>query len=302
MKKSKLIVYLLVVVLGVSVIDVSTRLVLTSFFENPSQNTKAGQTYRFASFKKPANIVILGASRATHHYNSKQIEDRLGVPVYNYGGDGRCSLYQYLCLLKAYDNGDLNTVILDLSEAQLSKEWVEDRISDLYPFYWNNDTIKTMVDAVSGKEMRVLLLSALVQYNSQYLNYVAPMSNINGYIPLPYTGKAITVDTYEYSSDDTTTPDDYFSKIAIQYFIRIVDTCRDKNIKLYVCLSPALSVSKTSEGYLESLCDEFNVTCINMTHYITDPILFSDLSHLNDKGAEIFTDEIVRLIKQNNTK
>lgn len=298
MKNNKFIIYLFVVVTGVIVIDVIFRLVFTPLFDNPPLNTKASSTYKFVAHKTPADLVILGASRAQHHYISEQMEDSLGVSVYNYGSDGRCTLYQYLCLLNAIENGEVKIAILDLSSAQLSKEWVDDRISDLYPYYWKNDTVRQMVDEVEKKDMSCLMLSAMVQFNSQYLNLIAPMNSNKGYIPLPYTG--IPLDTSNMKMSEDIKQNDYYSDIASRYFSKIVSLCRDKNVQLLVCLSPSLSFSKSGEDYMQKLCINEGVVCWNLTRFIQDPVLFSDNSHLNDKGAELFTNEIIRLLIQSN--
>lgn len=289
----RLLIYLFGVFLGVVILDVACRLIVTPLFDNPPANTKASATYKFVSCKEPANVIILGASRANHHYISQLMEDSLGVPVYNYGWDGRCTLYQYLCLLRGIENGSLNTVILDISEAQFSKEWVDDRISDLYPYYWKNDTVKMMVNEVEKKNMSVLMLSSLIQYNSQYLNMVAPMANFKGYTPLPYTGKPLDISGRQIGNRNGHTSN-FFSDIAINYFVRMADICRKNSIQFYVCLSPSLSITKDDENYIERLCLKNEIECWNLTNYLVDPILFSDATHLNDEGAKLFTQEIIK--------
>lgn len=299
MKKSKFLLYIVIVLIGVTIIDVAFRLIFTPLFSNPPLNTKAGAIYKFIAYKDPANIIILGASRANHHYISQQMEDSLGVSVYNYGWDGRCTLYQYLCLLRGIDNGGLNTVILDLSSAQLSKKWVDERICDLYPYYWENDTFKMMINEVEKKDMSLLMLSSLVQYNSQYLNFVAPMANVKGYSPLAYTGKALDITNISIQELEGH-EEVLYSDVAIKYLFKMFKLCNEKNIRFVVCLSPSLHVSSADAKYLTSLCESNNITCWNLTEYITDPFLFSDFNHLNDKGAKLFTTEIIRKIKSIN--
>lgn len=292
MKNRKLLEYIALVVVGVVIVDIVFRLIFTPVFDNPPINTKAGGTYKFVLHKEPAEIAILGGSKANRHYRSRQMMDSLGVSVYNYGSPGRCIFYQYLCLLRGLENGGLRTVILDLADAQLSEEWVNERISDLYPYYWKNDEVKKIVDEVEGEDMRILMLSALVQFNSQYLNLIAPIVSDKGYTPLPYTGRpfAGNKDKVDYS----------YSDIAIKYLKKITSICKDNNIELIVCLSPSMRVSEESEKYLLSLCSENGITCWDKTHYISDTRLFYNANHLNDKGAELFTKEIVRMLKSNN--
>lgn len=296
MKISKLIKFVAFVVIGVVIVDIVFRLIFTPVFDNPPINTRAGGTYKFVTFKEPVEIAILGASKANRHYRSSQIMDSLGVSVYNYGSPGRCIFYQYLCLLRGIENGGLRTVILDLADAQLSEEWVNERISDLYPYYWKNDEVKKMVDEVDGEDMGVLMLSALVQFNSQYLNFVAPIVSDKGYTPFPYTGKVFDINKHKEDIEKNYS----YSKIAIKYLKKIMSICKDNNIELIVCLSPSMIVSEESENYLLSLCSENGITCWDKTHFISDARLFYNANHLNEKGAELFTEEIVRMLKSNN--
>lgn len=290
MKKSSFFKYIVVVILGVVTIDVVFRLVFTPIFKNPSLNTKAGCTYKFIAYKEPANIIILGASKANHHYRCEQIEDSLGVSVYNYGWDGRCILYQYLCLLQGIKNGGLETVILDLSASQLSKEWVDERISDLYPYYWEDDTVRMIVDEVENRNMSILLLSSLIQYNSQYLNLIAPISSIKGYTPLAYTGRELDVSKIELGVFDVKN----YSDIAEKYLIRMSSLCKERKLRFIVCLSPTLSMSQGDERYIEKICEDNEIECWNLRHTIRELIFFRDYNHLNDEGAKLFTAEVIK--------
>ncbi len=291
-----LYIYIIVVCLGVVIIDMLCRFTFTPFFDNPPIQTKAGATYKFVSCKEPANIIILGASRANHHYRCYQMEDSLGVSVFNYGWDGRCTLYQYLCLLRGIANGGLGTAILDISDAQLSKQWVDERISDLYPYYWKNDTVRMMIEEVEKKDMRFLMMSSMVQYNSQYLNMIVPIQSFKGYTPLQYKGKAVE----KKNKISLQKSDFYYSDIALKYFKRIAMICNKNNINFIVCLSPSLSVSQKSRNYILSLCSDYGIVCWDKTDFIKDGLLFSDDDHLNDKGAERYTREIINMLKQNN--
>lgn len=293
MGKSKFLVYLFAVIIGVAVIDVIVRIVFTPIFENPPINTKASATYKFISQTEPTNLAILGASRANHHYRSEQIEDSLGISVYNYGWDGRCILYQYLCLLSAVKNGDLKMVLLDLSESQLSDKWVVERISDLYPYYWTNRDVSEIIDRVEGNRIKYFMISALVQYNSQYLNFLASIEDVKGYTPLKYTGKALDLNELQNIENDEMK----YNEIALFYLKRISQVCKEKNIEIVVCLSPSLSVRKESEERLIKICDKFDLVVWDYTSFVTDPSLFSDYDHLNDKGAELFTGDVINRIK-----
>lgn len=292
--------FIISVILVVSIIDIGFRIIITPLFINPPHNSKAGATYTFASNKTPAEIVILGASRASHHYVSQLIEDSLNVSVYNYGAAGRSIMYQYLCLINAINNGGLKTVVLDLSEAQLGDDWIYNRISDLYPYYWINDTVKNIVNEVKSRDMSAILLSSLIQYNSQYLNFIAPMPRSKGYIALPYSGNPIDTTCLRPIINSSNSKND-INTIAVFYLKKHKLLCKKNNIKFVVCLSPTFDVSDEGVSNLIKLCKSMNIECWNYTHLVDNLYFYSDNAHLNDKGAHHFTQEIIKKLRNENS-
>ena len=155
-----------------------------------------------------------------------------------------------------------------------------------------NDTIKSIVNEVKGKSAQLLMASSMIQYNSQYLNFVAPVKSINGYTPLPYKGKPVEIKEPT-QKDDIITEDD-IAPIALDYFHRLVTICNQKGIQLIGCKSPKAVQRKVKNNIVENLCKKENIELWDYSKYINDPYLFSDGTHLNDKGAIIYSAEIAR--------
>lgn len=241
----------------------------------------------------PAGIAILGASRAVHHYVSSLLEDSLHISTYNWGFDGQSILNQYVCFLKAIDNGGLKIVILDLSNSQLA-DWVDKRISSLYPYYWDNDTIKHLINEVKDSNMDLFMASSLIQFNSRLSSLITSnfirKNHKKGYIPLPYTGGAAHTDSIV---DEKTV---IYNPIGIK-LNRIAEICHKENIRFVVCFSPMLNSSSNSSASIGNLCRSKGIEFWDMGQDINDPILFSDADHLNEKGASLFTTMIAKKIK-----
>lgn len=250
---------------------------------------------KYYAISQPAEIAVLGASRASHHYVISQLEDSLHVRAYNWGYDGQSIINQYLCFLKALSNGELKLVILDLHNGQLSN-WVENRISSLYPYYWESDTIKNIIDEVKGREMKILLASSFIQYNSKLSNLITnsfiKKEHEKGYVPLPYTGEVLNRDS---NANDVNIK---FNPIGVKYLSRMVKICRDNDVRLVVCYSPMLYGSQKSTDAINNLCQSLGVEFWNMEHEICNPLLFSDPDHLNEKGAILYTAKIAEKLKE----
>lgn len=59
-----------------------------------SNQGDTGKTY-FSLYDVESPVVVVGSSRASHHYVTKIIEDTLGVPAYNVARDG--CFFSYNC-------------------------------------------------------------------------------------------------------------------------------------------------------------------------------------------------------------
>lgn len=295
----KFLLYIIIVILGVVVVDIVGRFCFRSIFDNPRPKSKIAAMYRFVSCNDSAEIVFLGASKANHHYITRQVEDSLSVHAQNYGWNGSSIVHQYLSLLRAIDNGGLKVAILDISTAQIGNEWVKGRISDYWPYYWLNDTIRNIVNEIEGRDMSFLLCSSLIQYNSQFFNSFLNVEHNQGYTPLPYTGIYIhpfipndSAEEQKQKLKASTNP------IAIACLQKMANICNSKGIKLIVCLSPNLENSQGQEQFLADICNQCGVEFWNMSTVIKDGSLFKNQNHLNDKGARVFTDYIINKLRQ----
>ena len=287
MKKCAL--YILFVFLGVSVIDIAYRLICDYCYQHPRKESFIQTNYTFINCNTSYQFIILGASTARHSYVSQQIEDSLGVSCYNMGWDARSVLYQYLSLMKAIHNGGLEIAVLNLSISQLTDEWVKDRISELYPYYWYNDTIRNIVNEVKDSNMDILMISSLIQYNSKLDQMIRSEKNNKGYIPLSYTGNPTIVN----AADTLNIIKPSFNKIAVKYLAEMVRECNKNKVRFIICLPPCLDSAEIEVQALCDLCDNVGAEMWNMIHTIQDPLLFNDGHHLNEKGAVEFTREFI---------
>ena len=297
------IIYLLSVILGTALFDLIFRPLCSWTYSNPIPNSTILEgTNKFAYVTKKSKVIVLGASRAERHYAVKTIEDSLQVSAYNYGGAGCDIIQQYLSLLTSIKNETPKVVILDLSASQLSEEWIKEKNSRYYPFYWENDSVKTIVDDVGGWKMKYLLLSSFIQYNSK-LSYILlrllrqKSSNIDieGFRPLPYTGKPAKCRNRDVKSENAKGVD--YSQTALKYLQRIVSTCKKNHIDLVICYSPSLKNDLVEIDGVKELCQEFNLAFWDYSNKINDPLLFRDENHLNEKGALKFTELVIAQLK-----
>lgn len=295
----RLLKYLGITLLAVICIDVALRPAFNHLFANPPASVRSTMTHRFNS--EQSDVLILGASRASRHYNCQLIIDSLGVTCFNAGHDGQPIYNQYLNLLRSLENGPVRTVLLDLSSAQLCSKWITERTEPLVPYYWTDDNVRAVIDHVSDRAVppSVLYCSSMVQFNSQlhqFLQYFGSKteSNIHGYAPLPYTGA-------EFSFKPTAVTDLDIDPRGEDYLRRMAQICSDRNVDFYVVVSPSLDDLSLFTDYLRRFCAEHHIAMLDYSsdaRYRSDLRLWKDGAHMNSRGADLFTAELLPLLSR----
>ncbi|MFI3240216.1 MAG: hypothetical protein R3Y22_06480 [Bacteroidales bacterium] len=276
-----------------------------AFEKNPTANKIP---YSFE--KVNSDIVIVGSSRASHHYIPSMITDSLNLSAYNCGFDGMFLLYQTCnidALLKRYKP---KMIIWDISSPAIlntSKDEIEiNRITNRLGNYYNQNQYTDSILQSASKLEWIKLECSLYRYNSYIIQLagklIAPKVNKQlGYIPLSDTG-------YNFSKIKKTHINDTFSNERANLFINTINKCIDNDVKIIIIFSPALLETNYREtnSYKKiiEICDKKNITILDYYHnyyFMNDASLFKDHVHLNNKGATIFTNEIIKELKSDST-
>lgn len=295
-KKVLFVPFVLLIVISV---DLLCRCVCTyAFVVAPEgKDTQFG----YHTFSQKADIVILGASRANHHYDCNLIQKYSAKSCYNLGHDGMGITQQYLVLKRALKNAPVQIAVLDLSPRQLMVPNSFASTITFGPYYWIDDEVHRMMDKTQGLFYNLRYLSALVQFNGYYKTAISNIhhkddiygwSN-NGYSPLPYTGEKNT----DIPSD---APESFeIDTYGLDILNEIVSLCKENNVKLYVVLSPGLNNWTDFKVWLSDYCKNKNVKFLDYLKYqpiLSNQQLFKDRDHMNAKGAEIFTEMVIQEI------
>lgn len=112
-----------------------------------------------------ADLVVFGSSRALNHYNTKLLQDSLGITCFNCGEDGNGILLAYGRLWMLKKRYTPKTIIMDItpsfdllkSKDGMNMEW-------LRPFY-DYDGIKEIFQDLDSNE-KYKMLSSCYKYNS----------------------------------------------------------------------------------------------------------------------------------------
>ena len=297
---------LMIFIITLLILDYSTGSLLEYFYKRQQSGLLYRTTYSIDSTK--AEILIFGSSRANHHYDPAIFEKRLHESCYNTGRDGQTIFYNYAVLRGVLKRYSPKMIILDFSREEfLKNQEAYDKLSALLPYYDSNPEMRSVIQLKSPFEKYKLIFSKVYPYNSLIFSIAIGASDFNksredgmdenGYVPLTEISKqAIATDSlYEKFVLDYT---------KIQYFQSFIRDCINSNIKLYIVSSPVFikyTFKDPSVDIARGIAKKFDIPFYDFSGdslFLSDPGLFADAAHLNDKGAALNSNKVIDSIIQ----
>lgn len=271
-------------------------------FNYLSVHAKGGMTQRdnYICDELETDILLCGSSRCVHHYNPKMISDSLGLSCYNSGQDGNgvILLYGRLQMIKSHYEPKL--IIYDITPGfdLLLGEDDHRYLTWLKPHYERKE-ISEIFQSVDKTE-RFKMLSNMYRYNSHFIelavDYFHPIINAddNGFVPIDKKmdkskikkGNKLTKNRYE------------FDPLKLDYLHRYADEVSNQ---LVFVVSPIWYGMDTAQLQpLMDLCKSRNIRLLDYSNdpkYVHNDMYFKDGSHLNARGANEFTKDLIKVIR-----
>lgn len=272
-------------------------------FVNAKPNTTTyRELYQYKELE--SDVLMMGSSRMQHHYVSSIIEDSTNMSVYNLGKDG-AGIYRSYAYLHFISRRKLpKLIIYDPYYYDLYFEYgitpEDDVIKQLKPLkiYAHDPFVRAMIKDISPNE-DIKLHSNLYKYNSEFVRLLRDKTTLrrtleesNGYEPLYRTLDYEPEQTNEILTIDNN---------KISYIQKLINLCEDNNIKLVFTLSPMYKFN--IEKYfipLMKLCHDNNIEFISFNNtelFNSHREYFQDQNHLNDTGARIYTEMLIKELR-----
>ncbi len=253
-----------------------------------------------ALFSRKADVLILGSSRANHSFDCRVLEDSLGMSCYNAGRDGQNMVYDAMVFYTYIERHLPKMVILDITGSMMDDSWFS-HLHEMNCYYGLSEPLDKIVDENSSWIEKLKLKSNLFRYNNTWqwlLNAKMAKSaaNLDGYRPMPVNVNNPFKVRFEkeklYRADSR----------CVGYLRQIINTCKEKNIRIVITYVPSLSITLDGgvDKWAEKYCDSVLVPFVNFekdSSFYNHSELFYDPTHLNEKGAELFTKSFIRKLK-----
>jgi hypothetical protein len=250
--------------------------------------------------------IIIGSSRGARNIIAKNIENVTGLSCYNLSYPGsNIEFHEFILRSIIKYNSKPKFVLLAVDDPQelLPTESLKFRLDALYPLvsynYINNEMISR---GEKNFLSRILCLSRINRSNFDLRKkYPSALDTILdcGSMPISFQRENRI---FDYKGGDL--QNQLYSlenelPNKVKAFKNIQKICNENGIKLYIVFSPNFKQHNISfESRIKELTDNsvgyFIYDTSNMVY--KDKSYFYDESHLQTKGAEIFTDELAKFL------
>ena len=256
--------------------------------------------HKYITDKANEDILIFGSSRAIHHYNPQIISDSIGMSCYNCGQDGNgiilfYGLWQMIKqrhkpLMIIYDV----TPGFDISEGESNQRYLGWLRAD-----YDRPGVDEIFETVDSTE-KIKMMSMAYRFNSKFMqnltDYIHPLFKIEGNGFLPLVEEMDTMKIRQNDGKMIIPPSDKVKLAFVNKFIE--DT---KGIKLIFVVSPSWYGMNENEILpIKGICERNHIPFVDLSKskkYIHRNRYFSDGYHLNDRGADEFTRDLVGIVK-----
>jgi len=305
----KLLVFISIVV----VIDwISARIMRPLFLSQ-----KAGQykVLNYVIYHGKPEVLILGNSRAQHHYVPEIISDSLKLSCFNAGIDGGHSILLPYALVELVTQRYAPKIIMiELNpDAFTLEKGVYERLSVLLPYKNESPQIKHLLETRNPLE-KLKWVSAIYPFNSKIVDliklnvphFAAKYVDYDGYVPL--YGVMKETEKIAENGESVEQSEPVIDNNLINALDKIIHICDEKGIALYFVNSPTFHNNRDVKSKPASV---YRLTTSMIQHsqavfldYSFDTVFldqnqwFQDVRHLNDNGARKFSSSVSLRIRE----
>lgn len=286
----KAITFLLIV----AVIDFIAGLI----FSTMQRKAISGDNYRLNTIvnRQESQLLIVGSSRAVHHYAPFILQDSLGLSCYNCGIDGMgivCNYGLFRLMASRYKPKVLTCEVtpdFDLLKNDNTKylEWLKPYYDEqsIDSIFWNVD-----------KTLRLKMLSQMYRYNGAFIqiaiDFIHPMPtgirDTRGYSPIDATMN------YEPEVADNAGKIYHFDALKLLYWDKLIADCKQSGTQLIFMVSPQYKATADDWRAFQPIMEKARQNKIPFITHLTDTVFttkhkyFKDTGHLNHVGATHYT-------------
>lgn len=263
-----------------------------------AKNAKGGFTQRdtYICDKMETEFLLMGSSRCVRHYNPQIITDSLGMTCYNTGQMGNGIILNYGRLRMIDERQKPKVVVYDINpEFDLHVGDDNHRYLTWLKQHYERNGIADIFESVDKTE-KYKMYSQMYRYNSRIIelltDYLHPISNArsDGFSPLK--GE---IDKTKIKAIITEKKIPSVDSVKMKYVNKLIDEL--DGIRLFFVVSPRwYGMDSIQFKPIMEVCKERGIPFIDFSNnpkYVHQDVYFKDGNHMNAKGADEFTKDLI---------
>lgn len=272
-----------------------------------SSHTDAGYIghHNYIVDRSRDDILVFGSSRAIHHYNTPMMQDSLGLTCYNCGQDGEGIILFYGWWQLISQRYHPRMAIYELTASYDIMPDPSNRVSGWLKGLYDREPIKREIDEIDSTE-KYKMLSWLYRYNSKghqiLIDYFHPVHNISrGFLPVDSELDPLAVRTDERLAADEGR-EVSIDSLKLKYFNDMIDHAGSTQF-VFVCSPSWYGVYDKEMDVLKQLARERHIPFLDFSRdpkYVHHDEYFYDGYHMNARGADEFTHDLMSELKNRN--
>ncbi len=247
-------------------------------------------------------ILVLGSSRAQHHYDSPMIEEIMKMDCYNAGISGNGVMLAYPILVNMLNRCKPKIIIFEVTKSLdimiNPYDGCNTRYIEKLKPYYRMSAAGDVIRSVSFNDY-VMLHSALYRYNSKLISLIIDFifkrrMNNKGFMPLHGTSCLNTQKMQELGYDP----------LKLYWLRQFAELKNKYDLKMVWVISPVYF--QDLKGYEEykiakEIAINHNIRLFDYyldSEFIGNSELFYDTTHMNEVGARLFSYRVIKDLKE----
>ncbi|MCB0699980.1 MAG: hypothetical protein H6551_01725 [Chitinophagales bacterium] len=227
--------------------------------------------------------LILGSSTAYKNINPYVLSERTGVDFFNNGSSSQCIFESAYLLDYVLENTEIEYLLLetfpgawDMVGYETATDWVVNNYKPQRAYVFN--TVKHANSLNLWLFYSYFYVKRSIPYTKDYLHYSPDEDNYKG------LGFAYTRDSEFERVNSTYKSYDTISPLNKRSLERIINICREKNIKLILVMAKIFNadINKT-------ILTQYDVPLIDCNNFQIDSTYYYDSHHMYGRGTDSFS-------------
>ena len=263
--------------------------------------------------KNSLNLIFLGSSHAYRGFNPTIFDKELNLKSFNMGSSAQAPIEGYYSLKDVLKYQKPKVLVYEIYWRMFEQDKYFDSKTYVYDFMKPSlNKVQFFFDAFDRDQyFDAFFLSVRYHNNWQYYVDKKPPQFSADYVGKGFANNdsVVSMGTLLWHNEFKTYVHNKYNNKQVEYFNKIIKTCKQNNIKLVLVTAPipptTLKMVKNYDGihnYFQSIADknklkyvDYNI--INQKNKLVKDTDFKDCDHLNNSGVKKIDKDFIKYIK-----